>query len=151
MPLKTRSDDAPTLNLTAMLDVMFLLIIFFMLGTRFIDDERKIGLRVPEVVERAGLSTAAARKEISVLRDGTVMLDSAAVTLDELTARLASVRRQYNQLTVLVRGDARGEFQSVASVLAACKRAGIRDLGITVRSVMLKEDATTGRGSAIRR
>ena len=52
MPLKTHLDDEPTLNLTAMLDVMFLLIIFFMLGTRFIDDERKIGLRVPEVVDR---------------------------------------------------------------------------------------------------
>ena len=55
MPLKTHLDDEPTLNLTAMLDVMFLLIIFFMLGTRFIDDERKIGLRVPEVVDRGAL------------------------------------------------------------------------------------------------
>ena len=49
MPLKTHIDGEPALNLTAMLDVMFLLVIFFMLGTRFIDDERKIGLRVPEV------------------------------------------------------------------------------------------------------
>ena len=58
MPLKTHLDDEPTLNLTAMLDVMFLLIIFFMLGTRFIDDERKIGLRVPEVVDRGTLTAA---------------------------------------------------------------------------------------------
>jgi len=32
MPLRTHIDDEPTLNLTAMLDVLFLLIIFFMLG-----------------------------------------------------------------------------------------------------------------------
>ncbi len=51
MPLKTHVDEQPSLNLTAMLDVMFLLIIFFMLGTRFVDDERRIGLRVPEVVD----------------------------------------------------------------------------------------------------
>ena len=61
------------------------------------------------------------------------------MTLDELTTRLAAARRQYSDLGVLVRGDARGEFQNVASVLAACKRAGIQDLGITVRSVTLKE------------
>ena len=137
MPLKTHLDDEPTLNLTAMLDVMFLLIIFFMLGTRFIDDERKIGLRVPEVVDRGTLTPAPARKEVNVFRDGKITLDKTSVTLDELTARLAAARRQYSDLGVLVRGDARGEFQNVAAVLTACKQAGIQDLGITVRSVAL--------------
>jgi biopolymer transport protein ExbD len=138
MPLKTHLDDEPTLNLTAMLDVMFLLIIFFMLGTRFIDDERKIGLRVPDVVDRGTLTAAPARREVSVFRDGTITLDKNSVTLDELTTRLAAARRQYSDLGVLVRGDARGEFQNVASVLTACKQAGIQDLGITVRSMPLK-------------
>ena len=78
MPLKTHLDDEPTLNLTAMLDVMFLLIIFFMLGTRFIDDERKIGLRVPEVVDRGTLTAAPARQEVNVFRDGTITLDKTA-------------------------------------------------------------------------
>jgi biopolymer transport protein ExbD len=138
MPLKTHLDDEPTLNLTAMLDVMFLLIIFFMLGTRFIDDERKIGLRVPEVVDRGTLTAAPARREVNVFQDGAITLDKKPVTLDELTTRLASARRQYSDLGVLVRGDARGEFQNVASVLTACKQAGIQDLGITVRSMPLK-------------
>jgi biopolymer transport protein ExbD len=138
MPLKTHLDDEPTLNLTAMLDVMFLLIIFFMLGTRFIDDERKIGLRVPEVVDRGALTAAPARREVNVYRDGTVTLDKATVSLEQLTQMLAAARRQYSDLSVLVRGDARGEFQNVAAVLTACKQAGIQDLGITVRTVPLK-------------
>jgi len=138
MPLKTHLDDEPTLNLTAMLDVMFLLIIFFVLGTRFIDEEREIGLRVPEVVDGGTLATAFARKEINVYHDGSITLDKTVVTLDQLTTRLASARRQHGDLGVLVRGDARGEFQNVASVLTACKQAGIRELGITVRSVPLK-------------
>ena len=138
MPLKTHLDDEPTLNLTAMLDVMFLLIIFFMLGTRFTDDERKLGLMVPEVVDRGALTAGPARKEVNVFRDGTITLDRTAVTLDQLTTRLAGARRQHGELGVLVRGDARGEFQNVASVLTACKRAGVRELGITVRSVTLK-------------
>jgi biopolymer transport protein ExbD len=137
MPLKTHLDDEPTLNLTAMLDVMFLLIIFFVLGTRFVDDERRIGLRVPEVVDRGALSAAPARREVNVFRDGTITLDRQTVSLDELTARLAEARRQYAELGVLVRGDAQGEFQNVAAALAACKRAGIQELGITVRSAQL--------------
>jgi len=148
MPLKTHLDDEPTLNLTAMLDVMFLLIIFFMLGTRFVDDERKIGLRVPEVVDRGTLTAAPARKEVNVFRDGTITLDKKTVTLDQLTTQLAAARRQYSELGVLVRGDARGEFQNVASVLTACKRAGVQDLGITVRSVTMQQDTATGHGPA---
>jgi biopolymer transport protein ExbD len=137
MALKTHLDDAPTLNLTAMLDVMFLLIIFFVLGTRFVDDERNIKLQVPQVADGGALSAAPARKEIDVFRDGTVTLERTTVTLAELTARLASARRQYGELGVLVRGDARGEFQNVAAVLTACKQAGIADLGIMVRSTHL--------------
>jgi biopolymer transport protein ExbD len=142
MPLKTHLDDEPTLNLTAMLDVMFLLIIFFMLGSRFTDDERKIGLRVPEVVDRGTLTAAPARKEVNVFRNGTITLEKTVVTPEQLTVRLAAARRQYRDLGVLVRGDARGEFQNVATVLTACKRAGIQDLGITVRSVAMNDHAT---------
>jgi biopolymer transport protein ExbD len=138
MPLKTHLDEEPTLNLTAMLDVMFLLIIFFMLGTRFIDDERKLGLRVPEVVDHGTLSAALARREINVYRDGTITLDKTAVTLEQLTTRLAAARRQHKDIGVLVRGDGSGEFRGVAAVLTACKQAGIQDLGITVRSVQRK-------------
>lgn len=133
MPLKTHLDEEPALNLTAMLDVAFLLIIFFVLGTRFVDEERNIGLRVPQVVDRGALTAAPARKEVNVYRDGTITLDKKTVTLDELTVRLAAARRQYSDLGVLVRGDAAGEFQRVATVLNSCKQAGIQDLGITVR------------------
>lgn len=145
MPLKTHLDDEPTLNLTAMLDVMFLLIIFFMLGTRFIDEERKIGLRVPEVADGGALQAGPARKEVNIYNDGTITLDKTAVTLEELTVRLAAARRECGALSVLVRGDARGEFQNVASVLTACKKAGIQELGITVRSVAGRKDLTAGQ------
>ena len=135
MPLKTHLDEQPTLNLTPMIDIVFLLIIFFMVGTKFTELERKIGLRVPEVTDRGALTAAPERRIINVLRDGTVTLDRLPVTLDELKGRLAAARSQYSDLGVLVRGDARGEFQQVASVLNACRQAGVRDLGISVRLV----------------
>ena len=42
MPLKTTIDELPTLNLTSMIDVLFLLIIFFMVGTEFTDMDRSL-------------------------------------------------------------------------------------------------------------
>jgi len=133
MPLKTHLDEQPTLNLTPMIDIVFLLIIFFMVGTKFTELERKITLKVPEVVDRGTLSAAPEKRVVNVYRDGTITLDREPVTLDELLERLTAVRQQYADLGVLVRGDAKVEFQQVASVLNTCKQAGIRDLNISVR------------------
>jgi biopolymer transport protein ExbD len=139
MPLKTHLDEQPTLNLTAMLDVMFLLIIIFALNTRFLDEERQIELRLPQVADRGALSPAAERKTVNVYRDGSITLDQSPVTLDELTSRLAAARARSARLGILVRGDAQGEFQRVAAVLNACKQAGVADLGISVRLTSLEK------------
>src|SRR5690606_15367471 len=49
MPLKTHQDDMPAVNLTPMIDIVFQLIIFFMVGARFTELEKKVDLSVPEV------------------------------------------------------------------------------------------------------
>jgi biopolymer transport protein ExbD len=133
MPLKTQQDELPVLNLTAMLDVMFLLIIFFVLNTKFLDDERQIHLQVPQVTDQGKLPAADQQKTINVHRDGTITLDQASVTLPELTARLAAARTKSRNLGVLVRGDGHGELQQVADVLNACKQAGVSEMAVSVR------------------
>jgi biopolymer transport protein ExbD len=133
MPLKVQPDELPQLNLTAMIDVLFLLIIFFVVGTKFSDAERQIGLKVPTVNARGALSAAPEKKVVNVYRDGQITLDRAPVTLEELTNRLRAARSQYQGLGVIVRGDGAGQFQQVAAVLTACKQAGIADLGIAVQ------------------
>lgn len=133
MPLKTHLDEQPTLNLTPMIDIVFLLIIFFMVGTKFSELERKIGLRVPEVTNAEALTAAPEPRVVNVYRDGRITLDRTPVTLEELTQSLSAARSQYSELGVLVRGDAHGQFQRVAEVLNACKQADVRELGISVR------------------
>ena len=135
MPLKTHNDEQPSLNLTPMIDIVFLLIIFFMVGTKFAELERRIGLQVPEVADAGALTAAPEKRVVSVYQDGHVTLDRQVVTLVELTQQLTSAREQYEDLGVLVRGDASSQFQIVAEVLNACKQAGISELGISVRVV----------------
>jgi biopolymer transport protein ExbD len=133
MPLKIHQDEQPTLNLTAMLDIMFLLLIFFVLNTKFLDDERQINLQVPQVNGQNKLAAADQQKTINVYRDGSIRLDGTTVTLSDLTARLAAARQKTKNLGVLVRGDGHGELQQVADVLTACKQAGVSDLAVSVR------------------
>lgn len=134
MPLKTHRDEAPTLNLTSMIDVMFCLILFLMAVTKFTELERKIDLKVPEVKDQGALTDAPAKKSINVYRDGVIEMDRQIIpNLQVLTSELAEAKRQYADIGVLVRGDGEGRFQRVAEVLNACKQAGISELGISVR------------------
>jgi biopolymer transport protein ExbD len=133
MPLKTHQDEQPTLNLTPMIDVVFLLIIFFMVGAKFTELEREIDLEVPQVSDVAALAPAPEKKVVNVHRDGTITLDKEVVTLEQLTVRLASARRQYADLGVVVRGDGEGSFQQVAAALSAVRRSGVAEMGIAVR------------------
>jgi len=133
MPLKTNQDELPSMNLTSMVDVLFLLIIFFMVGAQFTDQEQNIDLQVPEVSEAGALTAAPDKRIVNVDRSGRISLDRSEITLSELTSRLTAARREYSELGVVVRGDGEVELQNVADVLSACRAAGINDMGISVR------------------
>lgn len=142
MSLRNQVEDMPTLNLTSMIDVLFLLIIFFVVGTKFIEAERQIELQLPQVAPNDALSAAPEKKVVNVYRDGQITLDRQNVSLEELKNRLAAARTQYRALGVLVRGDGLTPFERVANVLNACKQAGIADLAISVEIAQAeKKDA----------
>jgi len=135
MPLKTQADEPPQMNLIPMIDIMLVVILFFLVTSRFAFIEHNIPLRVPEVVDKGALTQAPQQRVVNVYRDGRITLDENVVTLDELAKRLTAVREQYSDLGVLVRGDREVILQVLAEVLTACKQAGIKELGISVRLI----------------
>ena len=133
MPLKTQQDEQPSLNLTPMIDVVFLLIIFFMVATSFAEMEQDIELELPEVAAAAAMTSAPKQRVVAVHAEGEIALDGERMSLAELTRQLTLARSEYPELSVVIRGDAACAFQHVAASLAACQEAKISELGITVR------------------
>jgi biopolymer transport protein ExbD len=135
MPLKLQTDDQTSINLTPMIDIVFLLIIFFMVGTKFSElseRERDIALSLPTVTDAKAMTAAPSNRVIDIFADGKIELDKKTVTLKQLEQALASAKREYPKLGVVIRGDAEGRYQNVASVMATCRRAEIADLNIRV-------------------
>jgi len=133
MPLKTYQDELPSINLTPMIDIVFNLIIFFVVGTRFVGAESKLPVQVPEVSEAGKLAPVLEKHVLNVYRDGQISLNDKFVTTGQLRQELEAARTRCPGLSVIVRGDGEGTFQNVAAVLNACRQAGIADMGISVR------------------
>ena len=136
MPLKIEREDQNAINLTPMIDIVFLLIIFFMVSTKFSElneAERDLSINVPTVSSAAALTSAPKKRLVEVAQDGTITLDRSLVTLEGLRIKLTAAKKQYPKLGVVVRGDGRSDFQPIASVLAACRQAQITDLNLKVR------------------
>ena len=133
MPIKLHSAEEPTLNLTPMIDIVFLLIIFFMVGTKFTEIEQELEVSIPEVAGGATVVTETQQCVIAVFHDGRVSVDDDVMEIHELEQNLNQRLSGGAELHVIIRGDAEGAFQNVANVLSACRRAGVNDLGISVR------------------
>ena len=141
MPLKANRDDESSINLTPMIDVVFLLIIFFMVGSRFTqlnETERDISLQVPQVSDAQTLTDPPKSRMINVYADGHLTLDKVPVTLRELERRLSDAKAEYKKTGVVIRGDGNAPYQSVADVFATCRKAEITELNIAVRPIDLK-------------
>ncbi|MEZ5949514.1 MAG: biopolymer transporter ExbD [Planctomycetaceae bacterium] len=107
MPLKTEQIEEPILNLTPMIDIVLLLIIFFMVGTKFSDAERQFDIKLPTVSDALPLSSLPDELIISISRTGELLLGEQPIALADLESRLKSAVERYNDQAVVVR-DAEG-------------------------------------------
>lgn len=133
MPLKVREHEEPTLNLTPMIDVVFLLIIFFMVGARFTELEREFDINLPTVSEARPLTNPPDRIEVNVFRNGRIKVAGQFLTIDELNVRLQQAQQRYADQAVMIRADGNNAYQKVIDVLSVCEQAQIKHFTLAAR------------------
>ncbi len=135
MPLKIQRDDQTSLNLTPMIDVVFLLLIFFMVSSHFTkanDVERDITVKVPQVTNAGAITAAPRSRVIDIFADGRISLDKDVVSMGELESKLIDAKKSYQKMGVIVRGDKKCFHQRACEIYAMCNRIKIQNLKIAV-------------------
>ncbi len=118
-------DDDVGINLTPMIDMVFLLLIFFLAATTFASEEVALDLRLPQA--KSGQSGKNERPLIvNVLADGRLDVDGREVTFEALRQKLQSAGERNAEQAVLVRGDREAQFGLGVQVLDACRLARIK-------------------------
>ena len=130
---EAQDGDELVLNLAPLIDVVFLLLVFFMVATTFVEAERELDLALPET--EGGAEPAAAPEElvVNVTADGRVVVAGEELSLDALRALLESTARRDPDLPVTVRGDEVARYGAVAAVLGLCQACGLRNTGLMTR------------------
>jgi biopolymer transport protein ExbD len=127
-----RNDDEMRLELISMTDIVFLLLIFFMVSTTFVDFSRRLDIQLPET-KAAEVVQEVQQYVIEMDTGGAVRLDGQPVPLQKLPQRLAQKDGQARQRSVIIRADKRLPYGKVVTVLGLVRQARIRDIAVAVR------------------
>lgn len=126
-----RSDDDMRIELTSMTDVVFLLLIFFMVSTTFVDFNRRLDIQLPDTAV-AEPAQQVQQHIIEIGSKGTLLLNGKSVGLEELTQQLQP-QDQSRARSVIIRADKRLPYGRVVTVLGLVRQANIRDIAVAVR------------------
>lgn len=146
MNLRPRSNqDDPDLNLTSLIDVVLLLLIFFMVSTTFVDEAR-IRLQLPQASNSPAPDQKKDPIEIGVTAtgeyrvNGQTLINTSPTTLTAAISKVAGERRD---LPVTIRADARATHQSVVTAMDVLGRLGFR--AISIATVNEQHDTAAAR------
>ena len=120
-----RLQESAELELAPMIDVVFLLLIFFLVTWQFARFERDMDIAVPAAEEASNENRQVGEIIINVREEGEIVLNDVTVTSEDLGLRLASISEEFPNQAVILRGDAKADFQHIVSVLDLIKKAGI--------------------------
>lgn len=126
MPLRTQSLEEPQLNLTPMVDIVFLLIIFFMVGTRFTEIEQQFEIQLPTASALPSVTREPDPLIVNVSPGGQFAVNGQTLSRDELRQTLQEAREAWEGQVVLIRGDGDGRYQAVIDVMDLCHQTGIQ-------------------------
>ena len=120
-----RRSKAPALAMTSMLDVIFLLLCFFVTASVFSQWESEISIRLPSAKTADEPDRLPGEIIANVAKDGTVRVNGVTLGLEELAARLAKISKFYPGQSVIIRADRDTRYESLVKVVDACRGAGV--------------------------
>jgi biopolymer transport protein ExbD len=118
------------LSMAPLIDVVFLLLIFFMVATTYLDPERELEIDLPSAASGTLPERAPDELVISVQKDGSLALGGRPVERAELERALADAALHSRETPVTIRGDRAALHETIVGVLDACGSAGLSNLAV---------------------
>ena len=113
-------------NMTPMIDVVFLLIIFFLVSSHLAKQEAQMELPLPVADSGEDSDDQSRRLTLNVTSDGSMLLAGRHLDRDELKQRLKQARDEHGQdVEIRIRGDRSVPYSAISPIMLSCARTGI--------------------------
>jgi biopolymer transport protein ExbD len=124
---KHKADSEVKIELTPMIDMVFLLLIFFLVATTFQQEEREMQIALPVASSAGPISASLRELIINVGSEGQIIIAGKTYNEEELKRLVSDSVEANPERKVTVRGDRATVYANVVKVLDICKGAGIQE------------------------
>jgi biopolymer transport protein ExbD len=115
--------------MSPLIDVIFLLLIFYAVTTQFVSDERlKLKLPEAETAESVGIRQEEKPPEVKVAADGTIWIDDQIVPEMELESRIRQLVDRAPDDGIILKGDKGADYGVVVHVLDVARKVGAKGI-----------------------
>ena len=116
---------APGLALTSMLDVIFLLLCFFVTVSVFSQWENEISIQLPSATTAQEPDRLPGEIVVNLSKDGKVSVNGIKLELDDLKKRLSHISKFYPGQPVIIRADKETKYDNLVKVVDACRAGNV--------------------------
>lgn len=129
MNLRSRAPiQHPGIQLAPLVDVLLLLLIFFLLTWNAARNENELDVKVPKAAAAKEKSAPIGDVVVNVKADGNVVVNRRTLSAPELTELLQGLVALNGEQAVVIRGDEAGAYKNIINVLDICTQAGITNV-----------------------
>ena len=133
MKFTNRQPPPIAIQLAPMIDILLLLLSFFIISWQFSKSETELNVSVPTAQEGAEPKRVQGEIIINVLADGSLKMEGHAVNREQLFNNLLKIATQYKNQPVRIRGDGNVSYQRIVEVIDTCQKAGIWNISFATQ------------------
>ena len=129
MNLRSRAiPQHPGIQLAPLVDVLLLLLIFFLLTWNAARNENELDVKIPKASSAKERSAPIGDVIVNVKADGNVVVNRRTLTSSELSDLLKGLVQLSAEQAVVIRGDEAGAYKNIVNVLNICSEAGVTNV-----------------------
>ncbi len=123
--LEAERSAPPTIELTPVIDIVFLLLIFFLVATTFHQTEREMEIVLPEASSGGPITMSLRELVVNVTAEGRIVVAGRSLSADDLRLVVEEAVAKNPEQKVTIRGDRAASYAQIVRVLDVVKGAGI--------------------------
>lgn len=133
MKFLTRQPPPVSIQLAPMIDILLLLLSFFIISWQYDKEETELNVSVPTAQEGADTTQMRGEIIINILSDGAIRVEGLTVDRLQLFEKLSKIAKQYKNQPVRIRGDGGVAYQRIVEIIDTCQKAGIWNISFATQ------------------